>query len=212
MDLTWLGHACFRLRGKTASVLTDPYPPALGPKLRALDADLVTFSHGHQNHSYRGALAGDPFLVEGPGEYEIAGVLLRGLATFHDRANGAEHGRNTVYLIELDDVRICHLGDLGHRLLDDTMDALSDIDVLLVPVGGGRTLNAQRAAEVARQVEPRVVVPMHYAQPAIAMELDPLDLFLKEMGVTEVSPLAKLTVQPSSAEAETRVAVLELKA
>ncbi len=211
MDVTWLGHASFRLRGKTASVLTDPYPPALGPKLNRLEADLVTFSHGHENHSYRGALTGDPFVVEGPGEYEVAGVLVRGFPTFHDRANGTELGRNTVYLIELDDVRVCHLGDLGHRLLDETLDALSDIDLLLIPVGGGQTLNAHQAAEVARQVEPRVVVPMHYAQAAIRAQLDSLDVFLKEMGVSEANPMSKLSVQASSAEAEARVAVLEMR-
>jgi L-ascorbate metabolism protein UlaG (beta-lactamase superfamily) len=148
-------------------------------------------------------------VVEGPGEYEVAGVTVLGLPTFHDSRQGELHGRNTVYVIELDDVRVCHLGDLGHALEADMLEALGKVDVLLVPVGGGNTLEAVGAAEVARQVEPRVVVPMHYALPAVKTELAPVERFLKEMGVTEPDPQPKLTVQASSGEGETRVVVLE---
>jgi L-ascorbate metabolism protein UlaG (beta-lactamase superfamily) len=209
VDVTWLGHGCFRLRGRGAAVVTDPYPPSLGPKLPRLEADLVTVSHQHDNHSYTQGVVKDPFVVEGPGEYEVAGVTVLGLPTFHDSRQGELHGRNTVYVIELDDVRVCHLGDLGHALEADMLEALGKVDVLLVPVGGGNTLEAVGAAEVARQVEPRVVVPMHYALPAVKTELAPVERFLKEMGVTEPDPQPKLTVQASSGEGETRVVVLE---
>jgi L-ascorbate metabolism protein UlaG (beta-lactamase superfamily) len=209
VDLTWLGHGCFRLRGRAAAVVTDPYPPSLGPKLPKLEADLVTISHQHENHSYAQAVVKEPYVVRGPGEYEVAGVTVTGLPTFHDASQGSVHGRNTVCVIELDDVRVCHLGDLGHPLAADMLEALGNIDVLLVPVGGGNTLDAAGAAEVVRQVEPRVVIPMHYALPALKTELAPVERFLKEMGVTEAEPQPRLSVQPSSAESETRVVVLE---
>ncbi len=211
MDVTWLGHGCFRLRGRGAVAVTDPYPPSFGLKLPKLEGDLVTVSHAHDNHSYVQAVK-DARLVDTPGEYEVAGITVTGFPTYHDNARGAERGRNTVFVIEVDDVRICHLGDLGHRLDDDILDALGTIDVLLAPVGGGTSLDASRAAEVVRQVEPRNVVPMHYALPNIKPQLEPVDRFLREMGVTEAEPMAKLSVQATSGETETtRVVLLDAK-
>ena len=210
MDVTWLGHGCFRLRGRSAAVVTDPFPPAIGLKLPKLDADLVTISHEHENHNYTQVMR-DSYEIRGPGEYEVAGVSVIGVPTFHDAQKGTKHGRNTVYLIEIDDVRVCHLGDLGHALDDAEAEAISAPDVLLVPVGGHTSINAAQAAEIVRQLEPRYVVPMHYAIPGLKLELDPLDRFLKEMAVTASEPQPKLSVQASSGEYETKVVVLEPK-
>ena len=210
MDVTWLGHGCFRLRGRGAAVVTDPYPPSIGLKLQRLDADLVTVSHEHENHNYTQVMR-DAYEIRGPGEYEVAGVSVIGVPTFHDAEKGAKHGRNTVYLIEIDDVRVCHLGDLGHRLDDAEAEAISSPDVLLVPVGGNTAINAVQAAEVVRQLEPRFVVPMHYAIPGLKLQLDTLDRFLKEMAVTSAEPQPKLSVQASSGEYDTKVVVLEPK-
>lgn len=209
MDVTWLGHGCFRLRGRGAAVVTDPYPPSLGPKLPRLEADLVTVSHQHENHSYVQTVTREPYVITGPGEYEVAGVTVVGLPTFHDDRGGELHGRNTVYVIELDDVRVCHLGDLGHALNDNQLETIANVDVLLVPVGGGKTLDAARSAEVVRLVEPRLVVPMHYSLPSVKTELEPVERFLKEMGVAEAEPQGRLSVQGSSGESETRIVVLE---
>ena len=210
MDVTWLGHGCFRLRGRSAAVVTDPYPPAIGLKLSRLDADLVTVSHEHENHNYTQVVR-DAYEIRGPGEYEVAGVSVIGVPTFHDAEKGAKHGRNTVYLIEIDDVRVCHLGDLGHKLDDAEAEAISAPDVLLVPVGGHTAIDAAQAAEVVRQLEPRYVVPMHYAIPGLKLQLDSLDRFLKEMAVTASEPQPKLSVQRSSGEYDTKVVVLEPK-
>ena len=210
MDVTWLGHGCFRLRGRSAAVVTDPFPPAIGLKLSRLDADLVTVSHEHENHNYTQVVR-DAYEIRGPGEYEVAGVSVIGVPTFHDAEKGAKHGRNTVYLIEIDDVRVCHLGDLGHKLDDAEAEAISSPDVLLVPVGGHTAINAAQAAEVVRQLEPRFVVPMHYAIPGLKLQLDTLDRFLKEMAVTASEPQPKLSVQKSSGEYDTKVVVLEPK-
>jgi L-ascorbate metabolism protein UlaG (beta-lactamase superfamily) len=210
LDVTWLGHGCFRLRGRSAAVVTDPYPPAIGLKLQRLDADLVTVSHGHENHSYTQVMR-DSYEIRGPGEYEVAGVSVIGVPSFHDAEKGARQGRNTIYLIEIDDVRVCHLGDLGHSLDDTEAEAIASPDVLLVPVGGRNAINAAQAAELVRQLEPRFVVPMHYAIPGLKVELDSLDRFLKEMAVTASEAQPKLSVQASSGEYETKVIVLEPK-
>ncbi len=212
MDVTWLGHGCFRLRGRNAAVVTDPYPPAIGLKLSRMDADLVTVSHEHENHNYTQVVRDGAYEIHGPGEYEVAGVSVIGVPTYHDAEKGKTHGRNTVYLIEIDDVRICHLGDLGHKLEDAEAEAVASPDVLLVPVGGRTAMNAAQAAEVVRQLEPRYVVPMHYAIPGLKLQLDPIDRFLKEMGVTSAEPQPKLAVQKSSGEYDTKVVVLEPKA
>jgi L-ascorbate metabolism protein UlaG (beta-lactamase superfamily) len=213
MDVTWLGHGCFRLRGKNAAVITDPYPPAIGLRLAKQDADLVTISHEHDNHSYAEVVRGEPYIIRGPGEYEVKDVSVIGLPSFHDSEKGAKRGRNTVYLIEIDDVRICHLGDLGHKLDDAEAETVASVDVLLVPVGGRTAINAVEAADVVRQLEPRYVVPMHYAIPGLKVELDGVERFLKEMAVTAMEPQPKLTVQASSAgEWDTKVVILEPRA
>ena len=194
-------------------MVTDPYPPAIGLKLGRMDAEVVTISHEHDNHNFTQVVRDGAYEIRGPGEYEVAGVSVIGIPTYHDADKGAKHGRNTVYLIEIDDVRVCHLGDLGHKLDDAESEAVASPDVLLVPVGGRATMNAAQAAEVVRQLEPRYVVPMHYAIPGLKLELDPIDRFLKEMGVTAAEPQPKLAVQRSSvAEYDTKVVILEPKA
>jgi L-ascorbate metabolism protein UlaG (beta-lactamase superfamily) len=213
LDVTWLGLGCFRLRGRSAAVVTDPYPPTVGLKLSRMDAEVLTISHDHDNHSYAQVVRDGAYEVRGPGEYEVAGVSVIGIPTYHDAEKGAKEGRNTVYLIEIDDVRVVHLGDLGHKLEDTEAEAVTSPDVLLVPIGGHSALNGAVAAEVVRQLEPRYVVPMHYSIPGLKVQLDPIDRFLKEMGVTASEPQPKLAVQKSSVtEFETKVVVLEPKA
>jgi L-ascorbate metabolism protein UlaG (beta-lactamase superfamily) len=211
VDVTWLGHGCFRLRGRAAAVVTDPYPPTIGLKLSRMDAEVVTVSHEHENHNYTQVVRDGAYEIHGPGEYEVAGVSVIGVPAFHDSERGVKHGRNTIYLIEIDDVTICHLGDLGHKLDDAEAETIASPDVLLVPVGGRTVISAAEAAEVVRQLEPRYVIPMHYAIPGLKVELDPIDRFLKEMGVTATEPQPKLAVQKSSGEFETKVVVLEPK-
>ncbi len=210
MEITWLGHACFRLKGKDSVVVMDPCPKSTGYNIGWQQADIVTVSHDHPDHSYVEGVAGAPRVLTGPGEYEIGGVPVIGIRTYHDTKRGAERGRNTVFLAELDEVRVCHLGDLGHMPTEEQIEALSDIDVLLIPVGGHTTIDAETAAEVVSLLEPKLVVPMHYATDAAAASLDPLDKFIKQMGVS-AAPQPKLTLTKSSVPAETQVAVLEYR-
>jgi L-ascorbate metabolism protein UlaG (beta-lactamase superfamily) len=209
MEISWLGHSCFCLKGRQATVITDPYSPDLGYSLGKPAARIVTVSHQHPGHSYIQGIGGSPRQVTGPGEYEIGNILIIGIATFHDKDRGKLRGKNTVYFIEIDDIAICHLGDLGHVLTDEQVEGLGKIDVLLVPVGGVSTINASTAAEVVRQLEPNVVIPMHYKTQALNRELEPVELFLKEIGAHDITPQAKLSLTKTNLPLSTRVTLLE---
>ncbi len=189
-------------------VIADPFPPDLGYSLGKHTADIVTVSHQHPSHSYIQGIGGQPRIVKGPGEYEISGVLIIGLATFHDAERGSQRGKNTVYLMEVDGVAICHLGDLGHVLSSEQVEEIGNVDVLLLPVGGVSTIGASMAAEVIRQLEPKAVVPMHYKTPELARELDLVEKFLKEMGIEQVDPRPKLSLTKSNLPISTRVFLL----
>ena len=209
MEITWLGHSCFRIRGSRTTIITDPYPPDLGYSLGKPTARIVTVSHQHSGHSYVQGVGGEPRLVTSPGEYEIGGALIMGIATFHDREKGKKRGKNTVYLIEADEISVCHLGDLGHVLTTEQVEELGNVDVLLLPVGGVSTINASMAVEVVRQLEPRVVIPMHYKTEALTRELEPVERFLKEMGVEQVDSRPRLSLGKTSLPASTQVFLLE---
>lgn len=209
MDISWLGHSCFRIRGSHATVITDPYSPNLGYSLGKPTARIVTVSHHHPGHSYISGIGGDPKPVLGPGEYEISGVLIIGMTTFHDREGGKKRGKNTAYLIEIDEVSVCHLGDLGHVLTTEQVEEIDNIDVLLLPVGGVSTIDAPMAAEVVRQLEPKAVVPMHYKTEALNRELEPVDRFLKEMGIKEVESQPKLSFTKANLPTSTQVFLLD---
>jgi L-ascorbate metabolism protein UlaG (beta-lactamase superfamily) len=208
MEITWLGYSCFFLKGKNTSVITDPCPPDLGYPIDKPSARIVTVSHNHREHSFVEVVNGEKRVVSRPGEYEIGGVLIIGISTYHDAENGTLSGKNTVFVIEVDDVTICHLGDLGHSLSSKQIEELGNVDVLLVPVGGGTTINATQAAAVVRSLEPKIVVPMHYKTLTLTKELDPVDKFLKEMGLNEVVPQTKLVITKSSLPLTTQVLVL----
>lgn len=209
MDISWLGHSCFRIKGSHGIVITDPYSPSLGYTLGEPTAHVVTVSHQHAGHSYVQGVGGEPRLITGPGEYEIGGILILGIATFHDEERGGKRGKNTVYLMEVDEVSICHLGDLGHVLTVEQIEEIDNVDVLLLPVGGVSTINAPMAAEVVRQLEPKAVVPMHYKTPALEWELEPVERFLKEIGVSEVNSQPKLSLTRSSLPASTQAFLLD---
>jgi len=209
MEISWLGHSCFRIRGSQASVVTDPYSPDLGYSLGKPKARVVTVSHQHPGHSYVEGVGGEPKVLTGPGEYEISDLLIIGITTFHDAEGGRQRGKNTIYLMEIDEVSLCHLGDLGHMLTAEQMEELGSVDILLVPVGGVSTIDAPVAAEIARRLEPKVVIPMHYKTEALSRELEPVGRFLTEMGVEQVASQPKLSFNKSSLPASTQVFLLD---
>ena len=211
MEIMWYGQACFRLRSRGLAVVTDPYSPEIGLKLPRLTATIVTVSHQHEDHNYIGAIKGPPFIISGPGEYEIEGIFVIGVGTYHDAKQGQERGKNTAYLIEFEGLTICHLGDLGHVLTQEQVEQLNSVDILLIPVGGKYTLNGSKAAEVVGLLEPKVVIPMHYKVPALNVQIEGVSRFLKELAVEPPSKLELLTISKSQLPDETRVVLLEPK-
>jgi len=211
MEIAWYGHACFRLRDKGATVVTDPYDQSIGYTLPKIRADIVTVSHNHADHNYVSGIKNAPKVVDGPGEYEIKGVFITGIATFHDRKKGAQRGRNTVFLLEFNGLTICHLGDLGHVPTQAQVEALSDIDVLLIPVGGVSTIGAPQAAEVISLLEPKIVIPMHYKTKALTLKLASVNRFLQEMGLKKLAAQESLKVTTSTLPEETQIVLLDHK-
>jgi L-ascorbate metabolism protein UlaG (beta-lactamase superfamily) len=208
VDITWLGHSCFRIKGSQAIIITDPFPPELGYTLGKQTANIITVSHQHPSHSYVQGIGGEPRIIKGPGEYEISNILIIGIATFHDNQRGQVRGKNTVYVMEIDGVSVCHLGDLGHMLSTEQVEEIGNVDILFLPVGGGSTISAAVATELILQLEPNAVVPMHYKTPAIKRELDSVDVFLKEMGIGQIEPRPKLTLSKSNLPLSTQVFLL----
>jgi L-ascorbate metabolism protein UlaG (beta-lactamase superfamily) len=214
MDITYLGHSSFKLRGKQATVVTDPFGGRVGlPYPKHTAADIVTVSHDHDDHNAAGIIEGNPFIIRGPGEYEIKGVGVVGLGVYHDDEKGAKRGGNTIYRIELDGVSIVHLGDLGHELSSAETDSLDGVDILLVPVGGVYTIDAAQAAKVVGEIEPAVVIPMHYFRPGLDEKtfggMAPVDTFLKELGKADISPQSKFSVTKEKLPEEMQVVVLQ---
>lgn len=210
MEINWYGHSCFRLRDKEITIVTDPYDKSLGLSLPKLKADVVTISHDHPDHSCSQIVKGEPVVLSGPGEYEIKGVFITGTAS----ADGKKHGQyrdNTIFVFEIDGLNVCHVGDLDHVPEQEQIEALGDVHVLLVPVGGGKTLNASQAAEVIRLLEPRIVIPMHYALPELTIELDSVSKFFKEMGLREPTPEPSFKATASALPEETQVVLLEYR-
>lgn len=210
-EITWLGHACFRLKSRDATVITDPYDKSLGLGTLNQRADIVTVSHDNPHHSALSVVKGEPYLINGPGEYEVKGVFVTGVWSYADDQQGKVRGRNTIFLFHLDDLVVCHLGSLAHTLTSAQLEALSDVDVLLVPVGGNTTLTPTRATEVISQIEPKIVVPMHYSTGRESVELGTLEAFAKEMGLKEWTAEDKLAVKAADLDETTRTVILEAK-
>ncbi len=215
-DIQYLGHSCFRLRGREGIIICDPYDRSVGLDLGRPTAHIVTISHEHPAHNHREAVKpvrDDVFVIDGPGEYEVRGVLITGVRTRPNNQKEPPRGNNTVYVIHLDDVAFCHLGNLGQELTSSQLEEIGNVDVLFVPVGGGPSLNPSEASGVISQIEPRLVIPMHYAleQRSFEYPLLPLEKFAHEVGLKDVEPQEKLTITPSSLPGEgeqTRIVVM----
>jgi L-ascorbate metabolism protein UlaG (beta-lactamase superfamily) len=208
VELVWIGHSCFRLRGRDATVVTDPCARASGYSMGRVTADVVTVSNPHPHHAAVDEIPNGPTVVDGPGEYEVQGVFITGVRT-RPHASGERNPRNTAYIISIDDLTVCHLGDLASILTAEQIELMKDVDVLLVPVGGHCTIGPAEAVEVISQVEPRLVLPMHYATEVSTSELEGVDRFLREMGLAQVEPQARLNVTRGSLPAEPTVALLQ---
>lgn len=211
MEIDWFGMSCFRLRAREATLVADPYEKKIGLKLPRPRADIVTISHNHAGHDNADGVAGNPKVINGPGEYEISNVFVTGVQTYHDKRNGKDRGKNTVYAINIEGINVCHLGDLGHVPSQAQADEIGDVDILLVPVGGGNALNASDAAEVVSLFEPMIVIPMHYRVPDLTIKLDPVEKFIKEMGMKPPEPVDSLNLKRDGLPKEMQIVMLEIK-
>ncbi len=217
MDITYLGHSAFKLKGKDATVVTDPYDKkSVGFSMPSVSADIVTVSHEHADHNDVKQVTGtsrrpEPYIIRSPGEYEINGIGVFGWGSFHDAVQGTERGKNTIFSIIVDGVRIVHLGDLGDVITDDLVEGLGTVDVLLTPVGGKFSMGPKEAAIVMEKLSPSIVIPMHYKTEEHSAEYSDLvsvTEFLKSMGVADLQPVEKLKVTEDSLPEETKIVLL----
>ncbi|NLU49052.1 MAG: MBL fold metallo-hydrolase [Syntrophomonadaceae bacterium] len=178
MKITWFGHACFLIEGGGLRIVTDPFDASVGYEVPGVRADVVTVSHEHYDHNAVGNVHGNPRVIRQPGEFQLDGVTIKGIPTYHDRSQGKQRGKNTVYVFNLEGMSIAHLGDLGHGLTPDQVKAMGRLDVLLVPVGGTYTIDAQEAVQVVNQLQPRVVIPMHFKTPHSTINIAPVEGFI----------------------------------
>ncbi len=211
MEVIWYGHSCFRLKSRTATVVTDPCAPNVGYNVPRLRADIVTVSLEHPDYSNSGLVRGRPKVIHGPGEYEVKGIFVTGISTLMTKSKAQDRTKNTIYLFEFDGLTVCHLGCLDHVPSQSQVQALSSADVLLIPVGGKSTVGASQAAEVIGLLEPRIVVPMHYKTRAVKERLQPVDNFLAEMGLPHTDPQDALEVSKTSLPPETQVVLLQYR-
>jgi L-ascorbate metabolism protein UlaG (beta-lactamase superfamily) len=189
MKIKWLGHACFLLTSEAGTrIITDPFDNQVGYPVPNEEANIVVTSHDHFDHNYIKAVKnpkdGVYLHISSPGRYSRNGIIITGVSTFHDQAEGRKRGRNVVFVIDIDGLRVCHCGDLGH--IPDARQAaeIGRIDILLLPVGGTFTVNAKEAYQVVNLLKPSVTVPMHYKTPEISFNVDGVDKFLSEAGLS----------------------------
>lgn len=210
MTITWYGQSCFKIDTREAVLAIDPFSKEIGLTPPRFHADIVLVTHSHANHANAGTFPGEPMVIAGPGEYEMKGIMIHGIPTFHDAHQGKKRGPNTAFRITAEGISIAHLGDFGESSLrPETLSALGDVDVLLVPVGGTYTVDAEAAAGLVAQIEPRLVIPMHYGLPGLKVKLAPVEAFLKAVGASGAERLEKLNVKKKDLpETETRTVVL----
>ncbi|TAK22904.1 MAG: lactamase [Chloroflexota bacterium] len=207
MEIVWHGHSFFRIRAREATIVFDPNGRS---KAGRVQADLALVSHDHPGHNNVEAITGASRVLTRPGEYEIRGVSIVGVQAAHDADGGRKRGRNIAWIVHAEDISVCHLGDLGHPITSDQAQAIGAIDILLVPVGGHNTINAAQAAEIVTTLEPRVVIPMHFAQPGSDSALATVDGFLREQGARGIEPQPRYAVSSRAAlPPETQVFLLE---
>jgi len=214
--INWAGQSCFQIsvsnsRDHSADIVIDPFDEKIGLKVPNFSADILLVTHQHYDHNNVKAVKGTPFVISGPGEYEIKGVFIKGISSFHDNVEGKERGTNTIYTISAEGLKFCHLGDLGQKqLTDEQLEKIGNVDILMIPVGGQFTIDSQDAQRIISQIEPKIVIPMHYELPKLKIKLENVSKFLKAMGKNSVTSQDKLIVKSSSlSENGTEIIILQ---
>lgn len=203
MIISWYGHSCFKIQTKPQRganevvIFTDPFDKNIGLKPPQGNADIVLISHNHSDHNNSNNLKGNPFIIDALGEYSVKDVFIEGISSYHDKEEGNLRGLNNIYVIKSEDLLVCHLGDLGHTLNEDQIDTIGDVDVLMIPIGGKFTLNAKEAEKVISQIDPKIILPMHYKIPNLKIDIDGKEEFAKELGIEIQNNTSKLNIKAS---------------
>lgn len=211
-----MGHSSFKIKGKNATVVTDPFSPAMvGFKFPKTEADIVIVSHQHEDHNFIAGMAGSPFEISVPGEFEVKGASFFCFPSYHDEKSKTGKSNNMISLIEMDGLKICHLGDLKILPTAKVMEEIINVEVLMVPVGGVVTFGPKEAMEAINQIDPLIVVPMHYKTPGINEEifgdLSTVENFLSQSGIEKVERLEKLSISIDKLPTERKIVILERK-
>lgn len=219
MEIKYLGHSSFLIKTKTAKVVTDPYDSEMvGLKFPKTEADVITVSHNHKDHNQIKNVSGingvDPLIIDMPGEFEKIGVRIFGFQYYHDKTKGSERGENILYKFEAEGLSVLHCGDLGVIPEESFLETIGEVDILMVPVGGFYTIDADEAVQLVKRIEPAIVIPMHYNSDKLNQKnfnkLTPVSDFTKKFGLDNPIPLPKLVYKKEEIEQEMKVVVLEI--
>jgi L-ascorbate metabolism protein UlaG (beta-lactamase superfamily) len=207
MQIQYYGHSCFKIVTKPAGRATDavtlffdPFDKEVGLRPPQGQADVVFVSHNHHDHNNVAALKGEPVVIETPGEFSVKGINVVGIDAFHDLKEGAERGRSTIFIIETEELKVCHLGDLGSELTGKQLEEIDGVDVLFIPVGGGYTLDGKRASDLIKKIEPAIVIPMHYKLPETTLDIEDEKKFCAEVGNCPKEKTAELNIKKKDLE------------
>lgn len=213
MVINWYGQSCFRIQSGELVLVTDPFDKGIGLTPPRGQVNFVIVSHHHYDHDNLEPLLGaSPSVFDAPGEYEAKGINISGILSFHDSKEGKQRGINTIFVIEVEGIKICHLGDLGQqKLSEEQIDAIGEVDILMIPIGGVYTINGEEAVHIINQIEPKIIIPMHYKVPGLNIKIEGLEPFLKEMGVSKKEIVDKLTIKKKDLPDEgTKVLVMKI--
>jgi len=213
MIINWKGQSCFSIstspnKNGQISIVVDPYGKETGLRVPKLQADVLLVTHDHEDHNNIQAVSGDYLLINGPGEYDVKDIIIQGIHSFHDNE---KKEANTIYIIEAEGIRICHLGDLGEKdLSSEQLDKIGDVDILMIPIGGTYTINSVEAVKIMGQIEPKIIIPMHYHIPDLKYKLEKIDDFLKALGIKKIEKMPKLSIKSKDISSE-EVKVIQLE-
>jgi L-ascorbate metabolism protein UlaG (beta-lactamase superfamily) len=215
MIIQYYGHSCFKLTTKPAgrgkedvNLFLDPFDKTIGLRPPQGQADVVLVSHDHHDHNNVSALKGEPYVIDIPGEYSAKGINIIGIESFHDNKGGTERGGNTIYILETEDLHICHLGDLGSELSEKQLEKINGVDILMIPIGGNYTIDAKIAIDIIKKIEPKIVIPMHYKIKGSTAEVNDEKKFCSEMGNCPKEKVSKINIKKKDLEDKTTQVVL----
>jgi len=218
MQIVWHGHSLFHItttsqKNSPVGIVIDPFDKNTGLRVPKLEADILLVTHQHHDHNNIKAVSGNPFLIEGSGEYEVKKVFVQGIPSFHDNLQGEKRSTNTIYVINTEELRLCHLGDFGqNELTEEQLEKIGGVDILMIPVGGTYTIGAKEASKIILQLEPRITIPMHYALPKLKFKLESLNKFLKLFKIESLTPIKKLSIKKRDLTSdEAKIVILEKK-